>query len=161
MSKSNKAAKVSASETERINEKKWGKPLMAAGWTAVPNTLLEHQQQLGLDAVDLNILLQIAKHWWYPDKAPYPGKKALAARVGVSARTVQRRLRAMVKAKVITRKPRTRAGGGNDTTEFYFTGLIERATPYAEEKLKVISTRKEEDAARARRRGLRVVGADE
>lgn len=24
-----------------------------------------------------------------------------------------------------------RAGGGNDTTELYFTGLIERATPYA------------------------------
>lgn len=160
MSKS-KAAKTATSETERINEKKWGKPLMAAGWTAVPNMLLEHQQQLGLDAVDLNILLQVAKHWWYPEKAPHPGKKALAARVGVSPRTVQRRLRSMVKAKLISRKSRTKVGGGNDTTEFYFTGLIERATPYAVEKLNLISKRQEEDAARARRRGLRLVGADE
>ena len=160
MSKS-KPVKTSPSEAERVNEKKWGKPLMAAGWTAIPNTLLDHQQQLGLDAVNLNILLQIAKHWWYPDQAPYPGKKALARRIGVSPRTIQRRLRAMVGAKLITRKPRRKKGGGNDTTEFYFKGLIARATPYAEEKLKVIKTRKEEDAARERRRGLRLVRADE
>lgn len=148
-------------ETLRINEKKWGKPLMEAGWTAVPTTLLEHQQQLGLDAVNLNILLQIAKHWWYPEQAPFPGKKALAARVGVSPRTIQRRLKSMVEANIISRKPRKRAGGGNDTTEFYFTGLIERATPYALERLKVISTRRKEDSDRARRRGLRVVGKEE
>ncbi len=149
------------SDTLRINERKWGRPLMEAGWTAVPTTILEHQQQLGLDAVNLNILLQIAKHWWYPDQAPFPSKKALAERVGVSPRTIQRRLRGMVEAKIISRRPRTRSGGGNDTTEFYFTGLIERATPYAQEKLKVISARRREDAERARRRGLRLVNAEE
>src|SRR5438132_10752435 len=106
--KTTRAKAQTQAETLRVNEKKWGKPLMEAGWTVVPTTLLEHQQQLGLDAVDLNILLQIAKHWWYPDQAPFPGKKALADRIGKSPRTIQRRLGAMVKAKLITRKPRTR-----------------------------------------------------
>jgi DNA-binding transcriptional regulator YhcF (GntR family) len=157
MQMSKTMAQTAANETLKINEKKWGKALMGAGWTAIPNILLEHQQQLGLDSTDLNILLQIAKHWWYPDQAPYPGKKAIATRIGVSPRTVQRRLNAMVKAGIITRKARTRTGGGNDTTEFYFAGLIERATPYAEDKLKIIAARRKEDSDRSRKRGLRLV----
>ena len=67
----------------------------------------------------------------------------------------------MVNAKLITRKARTRAGGGNDTTEFYITGLINRATPYAVEKLKVIDTRRREGSERSKRRGLRLVEPNE
>ena len=33
----------------RENEKKWGKPLMDAGWTCIPSTIILRQQALGLD----------------------------------------------------------------------------------------------------------------
>jgi hypothetical protein len=49
----------------RRNEEKWTAPLMDAGWTAIPSIILDKQHALGLDPVDVNILLQLAKHWWF------------------------------------------------------------------------------------------------
>lgn len=43
----------------KTNEAKWGKTLMDAGWCAVPNTIIERQQAIGLDATDMNILLSL------------------------------------------------------------------------------------------------------
>ncbi len=54
---------------------KWGKgTLDVEGWTAIPNILLERQQVLNIDAVKLNILLVLLKHWWEKPKMPYPSK---------------------------------------------------------------------------------------
>ena len=42
---------------------KWGKVTLAVnGWTVIPNILLDRQQALGIDAVQLNILLVMLKH---------------------------------------------------------------------------------------------------
>src|SRR4051794_303220 len=48
-----KTVNQNASEVEklRINEKKWSKTLMDAGWNAIPNVLIEKQAALGLDAL--------------------------------------------------------------------------------------------------------------
>ena len=54
-------------ERLRRNEKKWTPTLMNAGWTVIPSIILERQQALGLDPVDVNILLQLARYWWYED----------------------------------------------------------------------------------------------
>ena len=43
----------------KVNEKKWSPTLMKAGWTALPNVLFERQKALGLDAIDINIILHI------------------------------------------------------------------------------------------------------
>ena len=37
------------------NEKKWTPTLMKAGWSAIPNIIIEKQRALGLDALDVNI----------------------------------------------------------------------------------------------------------
>jgi hypothetical protein len=58
----------------RESEKKWGKEVLAPGWTLIPNILLIKQHALGLDPVDINILLQILKHWWRADEAPFPSQ---------------------------------------------------------------------------------------
>jgi len=55
----------------RVNEKKWTAPLIKAGWTVIPNVLFERQQALGLDPLDVNILLHIASYWWTPEGKPY------------------------------------------------------------------------------------------
>ena len=44
----------------RTNEKKWTKPLMDAGWTALPSVIIENQRQLMLSPLDLNIIVYLA-----------------------------------------------------------------------------------------------------
>src|SRR4051812_8764414 len=101
-----KSTPTALTPTVKENEKKWGKALMARGWTAFPSVILERQQALGLDALDVNILLHIARHWWYADKLPFPEKQTIADCVGRHARTVQRRIAQMEAAGLIKRKTR-------------------------------------------------------
>jgi len=121
----------------RANEKKWGVPLVEAGWTMIPSTILECQAALGLDPVDLNILLQIAKHWWQEEKLPYPSIKSIANCIGKSPSTVQRRITKMKKSKVIEVKHRFNERNKGQTSSVYrFTGLIKKATEFAREIIK-------------------------
>ena len=53
-------------ENLRTNEKKWSKPLMAAGWNVIPNIIIEKQEALGLDALDMNIILHLSHYWASP-----------------------------------------------------------------------------------------------
>ena len=138
----------------RENEKKWGKKLMEAGWTAVPSVILKGQKALGLTSVDLVIVLQIAKHWWKADDLPFPGKTSIASCMGLDARYVRRRLVALEKAGLITRIRRKNLDGGDQTTAYRFSGLIEKATALAEQELKTIAARKEYRQHRLRKGGL-------
>jgi hypothetical protein len=61
-----------AEQNLRTIEERWTKALTDAGWTAIPQVFLTHQRRLGLDPLDLNILLQLAKHWWDPGNPPFP-----------------------------------------------------------------------------------------
>ncbi len=46
-------------EQLRVNEKKWTKPLMDSGWSVLPNIIIEKQAALGLDPLDMNIILHL------------------------------------------------------------------------------------------------------
>jgi hypothetical protein len=59
---------------QKRNEQKWSPTLMEAGWTVLPSIILEKQDALGLDAIDVNILLQLARYWWYTDNLPHDKK---------------------------------------------------------------------------------------
>ena len=63
----------------RSDEAKWSKKLMDAGWTVIPSVILERQTALGIDAIDVNILLHLARHWWYSDNLPHPSKATIAS----------------------------------------------------------------------------------
>ena len=63
-----------------------------AGFQAVPDLLLKHQEDLGLSPTDLVVLLNVLMHWWYPTKKPFPRSTTIAKRMGVTPRTVQRSL---------------------------------------------------------------------
>ena len=43
------------------NEEKWSPALMEPGWTVIPSIILEKQHALGLDAIDVNILMHLAR----------------------------------------------------------------------------------------------------
>ena len=155
MSEKPKAVRPKPVELRR-NERKWTRPLMEAGWTAWPSILLERQHELGLDPLDVNILLQLAKHWWEADNPPYPSKRSIAAAIGVNPRTVQRRIERMEKVGLVHRRERRDPYGGTKTNAYLFDGLIKRATPYARQKLREIEERRKAKRT-PRRRGLRLV----
>lgn len=140
----------------RRNEEKWTRPLMDAGWTALPSVILERQQALGLHPLDLNILLQLARYWWYPENLPHPSKKAIAECMGVDVSTVRKRIAQLESLGLIQRRSRFGKHGRQETNFYDFTGLITAATPYAKEAINEREQRKTEDAARRRRRGRKL-----
>jgi len=76
----------------RRSEDKWTAQVIRLGYTVVPSLLLRAQAKLGLTPEQLNVLLQLAEHWWEADKEPYPSKETLARRMHKSPRQVQRYL---------------------------------------------------------------------
>lgn len=128
------------------NARKWG-AAWRAGWTGVPSTLLQRQQALGLDPLDLNILLQLFDHWWQYERLPWPSKATIAERVGCSPRTVQRRITEMEREGLLTREKRI-----GQTTVYHFDGLIKAVNKFAEEVLEERRERAERRRERARRK---------
>ncbi len=88
----------------KVNETKWSKPLMAAGWTAMPSVIIERQEALGLDALDMNIVLHMSHYWWTPDNLPHPSVERIAKAVGVKPRTVQKRIKTLHELGIIERE---------------------------------------------------------
>jgi DNA-binding transcriptional ArsR family regulator len=145
--------KDEAEQALRMNEKKWTKPLMDAGWTAIPAVIIERQAALGLDALDVNILLHLANYWWTEDNKPHPSKGTIAKAVGVDPRTVQRHIAQMEAGGLIRREERRISGVGSRTNLYHFDGLIKEARPFADEKLAERRRREQEDKERPGRKG--------
>ena len=165
MTKKNQSNAATESQLKE-NEKKWSKTLIAAGWTVMPNVIIERQRALGLDALDVNIILHLASRWWKADGKPHPSKGSIAEAMNVHPRTVQKRIAAMEAAKLIRREERRLKGGGSKTNIYHLDGLIKEAMPYAEEKIAERKLNEERRKAKAAKRGrpnLKVIsgGADE
>lgn len=146
MTKKQQQANASATQLKE-NEKKWTKPLMDAGWTVVPDVIIQRQQALGLDPLDVNILLHLASRWWKAEGKPYPSKTSIAKATGMHPRTIQKRIAAMEAIGFVRREQRRIKGRGSETNVYHLDGLIEAATPYAQE---IIESRKAEKARRER-----------
>lgn len=138
------------------NEKKWSKALMDSGWTVIPSVILERQDALGLDATDINIILQLARHWWYSDNPPHPSKRTIAECMGIHVSTVRRHIAAMEQGGFIRRVERWDTNQGQLSNEYHFDGLIEEATPYAKEiTAKRAKLQKDVEKRRTRKRMAR------
>lgn len=144
--------KPSADAALKTNEKKWTKPVMDAGWVAVPNVIIERQAALGLDALDVNILIHLMSYWWTPENVPHPSIGTMAKAIQVSERTIQRRLRRLEKAELIGIEARKHATNGNATNLYRFTGLIKAVRPFADEKVASIEAAEAAKADRAKRK---------
>lgn len=143
-----------AQQSEKENEKKWTKPVMAAGWTAIPSVLLEQQQALGLSAMEINILLHLIRHWWKKDDLPYPSKQTIADCVGVDRRTVQRHIEQMEKRGLIRRAHRFHPSGGQQSNFYDFSGLIKALVPLAKEAIAAKEERRKQRGAQRTRKGV-------
>jgi len=157
-------AKVTTEGIElKRNERKWTKPLWAAGWSGIPNIIIEKQQALGLSALDINIILYLSTFWWKQRDLPHPSVERIAEAVGVKPRTVQKRMAGLEKAGLMHRIERKLSKGGNSTNSYSFEGLIKEATPFALEKLKQReeNEKREKDRLARKKPRLAVVGGKE
>lgn len=137
MVKKNSSVKPAATDGLKVNEIKWTKTLIEAGWTVVPNVFLERQKALGLDPVDINILMHLFSYWWEPSSKPHPSKKTIASAMNIDPRTVQRHIARLEKAGLIKREQRRISKVGSKPNVYHFDGLIKEAKPYAEEMIEV------------------------
>ena len=105
---------------------KWGMALNA-GFQVVPNVLIRAQHELGLGAMDVLVLLNLNLHWWRSDRPPFTRPAVIANRMGVSKRTVERRLSFLERKGFIERLPPVILDGGGPTQRPYrLDGLVER-----------------------------------
>lgn len=131
---------------KRSTEAKWGKPITEAGWTTIPNILIRRQRTLGLEPIDINILLHLLTYWWEDENHPHPSKDTLAQSIGVSSSTIQRRIRQMEAGGLLKRVERRREGDRSDTNLYDLTPLRSILEPHAQQELD------ERKAGRANRR---------
>lgn len=146
------ATKQQSQEGLQKNERKWSPTLMDAGYMTIPNVIVEHQRALGLDAVDINVLLHLIRHWWIADNLPYPSKRTMADCMSVDVSTIRRHIKAMEDRGLVRRVRRFDKTHGQKSNRSDLSGLIEQAQPLAEEALKLKEQRREEDSKRRIRR---------
>jgi DNA-binding transcriptional ArsR family regulator len=101
---------------------KWGAALVG-GFQVIPNVLVRAQAHLGLDAVDLVVLLNMNMHWWKKGDFPFPRPTIIAKRMGISKRTVERRIEKLVKAGLLERIP---LEGKDNLRRYRLDGLVKR-----------------------------------
>jgi len=105
-------------------EDKWSPQVMKLGYTPLPNLLLRAQGKLKLSPVMLNVLVQLAEHWWEADKNPFPAKDRIAIRMGKSPRQVQRYITKLESAGFVKRIERFTGKKAQTSNEYSLAGLI-------------------------------------
>lgn len=97
--------------------------LTAVEGPIVRKALIRAQTHLGLDAVDVVVLLNMNMHWWRKGDFPFPRPTIIAKRMGVSKRTIERRIGKLVKAGFLERLPLTKEG---NLRRYKLEGLVNR-----------------------------------
>lgn len=107
-------------------------------------------------------LARLMSYWWQADNLPFPSKKTIAAAIGCDESTVRRRIKKLEAGKLIQRIVRPVEKDRHKTNQYDFSGLVQAATPYAQEELQAREANREERASRVKRKGkprLKVVDA--
>lgn len=120
------SGKSSGDEPRQGFKARWGEKLEPLGFCPVSSFFLKNYSTLlgpnsGLSPADAMLVIHILDHKW-DDKDPFPTVKSLAAKMGVTPRSVRKRLQVLESLELIQRIPAL-SGGPN---RYRFTGLIER-----------------------------------
>jgi hypothetical protein len=102
---------------------KFGDDLMKDGFTAIPNTILDHYAELGITANEMLFVVHVWQFWWFL-RDPYPGLSAIAARMGVQRRQAQRYAEGLREKGYLLTEQRVVEGRGQLSNEYDFTPLL-------------------------------------
>jgi DNA-binding MarR family transcriptional regulator len=115
-------------KTRNRAEDKWSPQVMKHGYTPLPNLLLRAQGKLEITPVQLNVLVQLAEHWWEADKDPFPAKDRIATRMGKSPRQIQRYITQLEKRGLVKRIKRYSGRKTQTSNAYSLEGLIAKLT---------------------------------
>ena len=136
-------ASKKASSTERI----WGKAVYRHGYAGIPSILIQAQKRLGINAMQMNIIVQLLDYWFEPSRKPFPTKRELANRIDVTEKTIQTNIRALEKAGLIQREMRRTAAGDWNSNIYHLDGLIAKVQALEPQFAEAKKKRKEARAA--------------
>ncbi|MGH6848151.1 MAG: helix-turn-helix domain-containing protein [Methylocella sp.] len=139
------------SSTERI----WGKAVYSHGYAGIPSILIQAQRRLGINSMQFNIIIQLLDYWHEPTRKPFPTKKDLAKRIGVTDKTIQNNIRDLEKAGLIRREQRKTAAGDWNSNVYHLEGLVAKVRAMEPEFAAEKKKRKESKAVLETPAGLR------
>lgn len=113
-------------KAKRRAEDKWSPQVLKHGYTPLPNLLLRAQGKLKITPTQLNVLVQLAEHWWEADKDPYPAKDRIAQRMRKSPRMIQRYITQLEKSGLIKRVERFTGRKSQTSNAYSLAGLIRK-----------------------------------
>jgi hypothetical protein len=146
-------ASKSISSTEKI----WGKAVYSHGYTGVPAILIQAQRRLGINPTQMNIIIQLLEYWREPARKPFPTKKQLGQRIGVTEKTIQNNVRELEKANLVKREQRKTASGDWNSNIYHLDGLVAKVQALEPEFAAERKKRKDAKAALETPAGLRKV----
>lgn len=138
-----KEANKRASSTEKI----WGKSVYSHGYAGIPSIIIQAQQRLGINSTQMNIIIQLLDYWHEPTRKPFPTKRELANRIGVTEKTIQNNVRELEKAQLIQREMRKTAAGDWNSNIYHLDGLVAKVQALEPEFAAEKKKRKEAKAA--------------
>jgi DNA-binding transcriptional MocR family regulator len=102
---------------------RFGDDLMQGGFTGLPNRILEHYAELGIEPIEMMFIIQVWQFWWGVHD-PYPSMATIAKRMGVSRRQVQRYVGSLRLKGFLEVNERYLDGRGQATSEYDFEPLL-------------------------------------
>lgn len=115
-------SKAPKSSTERI----FGTKVISHGFTGVPNIFLRGQKRLGISATQFNIIAQLLSYWIDPERPPFPSKRELALRMGITTQTLRINIAALEKCGLVRREQRKTAAGDYGSNRYHLDGLVRK-----------------------------------
>ena len=111
--------------------------------TAIPSILIQAQSRLGITPLQMNIIMQLLDYWREPERRPFPTKKDIAGRIGVTDKTIQTNIRQLEQAGLIRREQRKTASGDWNSNIYHMDGLVERIAQLEPDFTKAREARRE------------------
>jgi Winged helix-turn-helix DNA-binding len=147
----------SANESSKPHpfERLWGKAVRSHGYAAIPTIMVRAQRRLGVNPTQFCILVQLLEYWRLPERAPFPTKKQLADRIGLSETAIQQNMRALEVAGLIRREQNKTSAGDWGANTYHLDGLVDRIQKlepeFAEEKKNKEAARRKVETPKHRR----------
>ncbi len=115
-------------------QKKWGTAVEGGetGYQSLPDVLIKGQRELGLNATEMVVLLNILVHWWSADNLPHPRPSSIARRMDVTTRTVERAIRSLERKGLVKRLLPDPENGRPSVRRFDLSGVVSATQRMAE-----------------------------
>lgn len=115
-----KEKKIKRNQIPVILASRWGYSILEeAGWTTIPNLLLEKQMVLDLSNTEMLLLIHLISFIHFADAPAFPSISTLAARINQHPRTVQRTINKLISKGFLKRKIRAKSVNDKGLSNLY------------------------------------------